>query len=299
MAEKEHITKVTSAIALGAEVYLDAELEKKIQSLPEDLRDDFKNQAFKSAWFKRVADQVTPFDFLKERKGPWDTDAGDFKKLEYFPDDYTITELDRVYPGWWMEDMKSEFINTLRAFLVTGYLCVEYPTFSGMQVVKRWASAGHDIEYKKDTNEPSGASNAFISARTYWIKSAGKLYGIGLDIYHQRITPELRSIFEDRVRYWGMYAQEAKDVAATLETGHGFRKYIQELPNPKLTERIVEALKLIPPDTVAKDGNIHDLVWKQFVKLRMDSNANRQQAEQFISQVEVTAQQFANNKKEV
>lgn len=294
------MTTTTQVIALGAEVYLDSDLAKKIELLPEAIREDFKNHAYKATFFKRATEQATPLDFLKERKGSWNKDLNDYNILEYFPEDYTLTELDRLFPGWWEEGMADEWMPGIRTYKVTGYLCVEYPTLKGTGIVKRWAVAGAEVFRKidpvtqKQTDEPSQPEDRLKAARTEWIKVAGKHYGIGLEIYHQKITPALRAMFEDRIRSWGVYAQVAKEIAATLETGHGFRNYLKELPTVTQTKRIIAALEKIPSDMTSKHGNVHDLTWKQFTRLLMDTKANRQQAEQFIAKVEALAENIHN-----
>lgn len=273
------------------------EVKKLLENIPENARADYENHYYESKFFQSIADDEAPADMLKERKGSWDKEKNDYTTLEYFPEDYTLSELDRIFPGWWVEEYRvhTDLMDRFRTLYCTGYLCVKYPTPKGEQVTKRPAIGSTRVEYTKEDHPALGMKDAsqvddrLKAVRTEWIKLAGKWYGIGLEVYHQRITTKLRAKFEDIVRDWGHYADEVKKIASTFETGHGFRKFLQSLPHPELTERIKTALNGIPETQNDKGQTFQDIVWTQFVKLRLDTQANRKQAEDFIRKIEEKA----------
>lgn len=287
--------KLTDIVKLGAEPYLDMDTTKALESIPEKVRDDFTNHIYSSAFWKRIENQFVPLDLIKERKGPWNKEIGDYVQLEYFPEDYTIQELNRLFPNWWTEEMDYHYEPSIRTVIVSGYLMVEMPTLQGKVVIKRWAMGTSVIEFKKDSDSlsPSQPDDRYKAARTEWIKLAGKWYGIGLEIYHQRITPELRSYFEDIIRPLGVYANELKQIAATFETGHGFRNFLKEIPTLSQVNRIMNAIQYIPSDLTNADGkNVRQLIMANFVKSRNDTQPNRSKFETFIAKIEETARVY-------
>jgi hypothetical protein len=297
MSKPNAITKPTDVMALGAEVYINPELEKKLETLPKDVKKQFINHAYESTFWKRIEDQPTPLDYTEVRRGPKDKVTGEYTELEYFPEEYTIQEMNRLFPGWWDDEMEWEYIAELRTIVLGGYLCANYPSLDGVKTTKRYAMVGVEIEWRSDKTGPSQPGFRFRSVRAYWLKAAGKHYGIGLEIYHQKITPALRSEFEDRVREWGVYGDEAKRIVATFDTGQGFRNYLKELPTTQQTERILVALKDIPVEAKTKEEELlHDKIWKNFVKLKNDSTDNRNHAENFIQTIESTALKYKQQK---
>ncbi len=258
---------------------------KLFTNIPDDAKKDFESHFFESAFWKTIETECTPLEVLKKRKGSWNKDKGDFDELEYFPEDYTLGELNRLFPGWWTEDMHSEIDYKLRIATVSGYLCVEYPTLQREKVAKRWAVASSKIQISKEIDEKtnafeaSNADDVYKAARTEWIKVAGKWYGIGLDIYHQKITPELRSIFEDTIRNWGAYGDETKKLAATIIKGVTFRDFIKELPTIQQTKRFLQTLEFIPQEK-------HHILWLNFVKLSNKDNENKIKTEEWLLKLE-------------
>lgn len=288
-----------SIISYARQVITSKEAEELFENLPAEVVQDVKSQVFSSAFFQRIERGMTPFDFLKERKGWKNRDTGEYEMVEYFPEDYTISELNRLFPGWWTESMDWKIDTSMRTASVWGYLCVEYPSLKGMKVTKRWAIGSERIEFNKDESPTTGMKDAsqpedrVTAARTRWLKLAGKWFGIGLDIYHQRITPELRSWFEDTVRNWSVYGDRAKEIAATYETGHKFRNFIKSLPTLEMTADLLKFLSKIPDDL--KDGenrNFKDEIWKSFVKLRIDTDEGRVKSRKFLNQIEVFSKKF-------
>lgn len=302
-SEPIDLTKVVGAY------YTDEEIKNSLDRVPEEVKDDFRAHIFEASFWKHIEHKHVPFDFLKKRKGSKIAGTDEYKMLEYFPADYTTSELNRLFPGWWQEEMKLEVDYKLRTVRIMGYLCVEYPTLKGKKVTKRWATAStaikisRDIDDKTNMFEASQPDDLEKSALTEWIKIAGKYFGIGLEIYSQRVTPELRSIFEDLVRDWGVYAEEVKKIAATIETGTGFRDFLRSLPSIEQTKRFINAVKWLP-EGAAKEVNgeqvsIIRLSWLNFIKQRNDSEKNKLTLETFIQQMEQGAlkikQQKENN----
>jgi hypothetical protein len=292
------LSQSNEIVKLGGQVYTDQETDKALESIPASVKEDFQNHLFTSQFWKQIEKTHTPLDLLKERKGSWDKHTKTHKWLEYFPEEYTIQELNRLFPGWWNEDMKVAYEPTLRTVHVSGYLFVEVPTLQGKQVIKRWAIGASRVEYKwedgKKTADAAQPDDKFKAARTEWIKLAGKWFGIGLEIYHQRITPEMRSHFEDIVRPLGLYAGSYLKIAQTFTTGQGFRNYLRQLPNLDQVKRITTAVDKIPADLQNDKGkNVKELIMQNFVLNKNDSDENREKFEEFIKQIEHVAAQYS------
>jgi len=294
----DQLSNPADLVVLGLNAVLNPETEKLIDNLEDNVKKDFQNYIFQSSFWKKLENSQAPLDLIKYRKGPKNKETGEDTWLEFLPEDYTIQELNRVFPGWWCEDMDHGESLQLRVAWVTGYLCVEYPTLQGLKPTKRWAKGAERIEYKKDTDYASQPEDVMAAARTRWLKLAGKWYGIGLEIYHQRVTPELRSAFEDIVRFWGVYGEDAKAIAASIETGQGFRSFLKEFPTPEQTDKLMTYLQDIPKDLENKGGeNIHHVIWSNFIKLKNDSAKNRKKTEDFLKQIKETAEQLKNKTK--
>lgn len=261
-----------------------------IESLPKQQQADYESYIYEKEFWNRIQTEPTPINLLKEREGFKNKD-GIAQILEYFPEEYTLNELNRLFPGWWEEEMRlspSPEIVALQTAIVTGYLCVEYPTPKGMKITKRWACAGSEVIFKTNTKIPLDLGDTIKSARTEWIKVAGKHFGIGLDIYHQRITPELMSAFEDTIRHWGKYADDVKKLVPTLTTGHAFRNMLKGMPNAKQSEEFVELMSKVPESQ-------HDAFWRQFLKLNNKSAQNTAQIEKWLKDIAVAVEKMKVN----
>jgi hypothetical protein len=291
----------------------DLAVYKPDKGLPADWRDfvaelgDSGKQSFEDFFYEKelwekVQNQPTPFHLLKEREGG--TKDGITQMLEYFPEEYTLTELNRLFPGWETVEMKRSDVHEivqLQSVMVEGYLKIYYPTPSGTKARMLWGVAGQKVIFKKGTKEPVDLADNFKGARTEWIKIVGKWVGIGLDIYHQRITPELRSAFEDMCRSLlplseskdeelAKYVSNLKKIAGSMETGHGFRKFLREHATPQQTSKFYKLIKVLPQDK-------QDQLWKVFLKLNNKSEKATNQLETWLSDLEAKFQAFNNKRK--
>lgn len=270
----------------------DTAIQKLLESVgDEDTRQEFRNYFFKQKWFEEARIRSTPLDMIKERDGWKDWETGEIVQVEYFPEEYTLAELDRIYPGWWMEDMQDTPYPEMGYAQVKGYLCIQYPTLNGIEVVKRWAIGGEQYKFKKGTREPLDCSYTMKGARTDWLKVAGKIYGIGLDIYHQRITPALRSIFEDKLRSFHPYGDGLKLIAKTLTKGQTFRRFLRNLPNEEQTRRFKKLMyeSSLPPEA-------QTALWGKFLKMGNLTPEASSQLEDWLDKIE--AKLNVNNKEE-
>lgn len=269
-----------SVVAFVGDSNLSNPQKNFLEKLPAEQRKNYESYLYEQSFWKKVASTPTSLNLIKEREGFKDKD-GIKQVLEYFPEEYTLSELDRLFPGWWEEEMQvnsSTDIVALQTAIVSGYLCVEYPTPKGMKISKRWAVAGSEVIFKANTKIPLDLGDTVKSARTEWIKVAGKHFGIGLDIYHQRITQELMSAFEDTIRYWGKYAEEKKKLASTLTTGHAFRNMLKGMPDAQQSERFVNLISKVPQSQ-------HDAFWQQFLKLNNKSAQNTAQINKWLDDI--------------
>lgn len=308
-----HLSDSKDIVKLGGQVLTDIDTDKAMKVIPESVRPDFLNHLWSSAFWKRIEETHVPLDLIKERKGSYDYNMKTNVVLEYFPEEYTIQELNRLFPGWWMDEMDVKYEDKLRTIVVKGYLFVEIPTLQGKQTIKRWAMGATVVHVKKPKRtddmtdedyeymlslgpQPAQPDDRYKAARTEWIKLAGKIFGIGLEIYHQRITAEMRSHFEDIVRPLGKYGENYKKIAATFDTGHGFRNYLKELPTLEQIKRIVLSVDAIPVELKnSKQQNVRDLIMSNFILQKNDSNNNREKFEGFLKQMEATAMQYSNH----
>ena len=239
------------------------EIESFLKTVSDkETRDNFRNYFFKQKWFEEARIRNTPLDMIKERDGWTDYETKQVVRVEYFPEEYTLAELDRIYPGWWMEKMKDTPYPEMGYAQVTGYMCIQFPTLKGIEVSKRWAIGGEEYKFKKGTHIPLNPAYTMKGARTDWIKVAGKLYGIGLDVYHQRITTPLRSIFEDRLRAFAPYGDSLKEIAKTLTKGQTFRRFLRGLPTVEQAQELRQLLDNsgLPPEA-------HVALWGKFLKM--------------------------------
>lgn len=272
-----------------------------VQDLPEEGQRAYKDFFYEKELWEKIQAESTPLHLLKEREGG--KRDGIVQILEYFPEEYTLTELNRLFPGWWNHKMKRSSIDEvvqLQTVLVEGYLMIPYPTPSGVKVRKIWGVAGVSVIFKKDSKIPVDLADNFKGARTEWLKICGKWLGIGLDIYHQRITPDLRSSFEDICRAF-LPLQESEDeelkkhvsnlkaIASTLTKGHGFRNFLKEQVNPYQISKFYKLIKLLPRDK-------QDKLWKVFLKFNNKSEAATNQTDTWLSDLEVKFQVFHNKK---
>lgn len=224
----------------------------------------------KELWGK-IEQTSTPLDSIEEREGF--KVNGVPQVLEYIPEEYTIHELNRLFPGWWNDEMKRNGMDEIVAFeavIIEGYLYIPYPTPSGTKVRKIWAIAGSQIKFKQDSKVPLDIADNFKGARTEWIRIAGKWLGIGLDIYHQKITADLRSLFEDILRCLTPLddctdetlkgkRKELMKEAGSLTTGQGFRKLLKSLATPQQISRFTKVLDILPQPK-------REELWKHFLK---------------------------------
>lgn len=194
---------------------------------------------YEQTMFELVKAMPTPLEVIKTRVG------ADGREYEYFPEYYTQRQLDILFPGWWCDEMKTWYDASTQAYITTGYLCVSYTLPSGQTKIRRVYAVGgakvHSTKASRETGvlEASQPEDRAIASYTRWKKLAGKQLGIGLDIYHQQITPYLRKKLEDTIYpIWESYAKKIRDLAKTITTGKGMRKLIMSLGTREQYETI-------------------------------------------------------------
>lgn len=273
------------------------EWKEFLTTLSPEGKSSYEDFFYEKEMWNKIADEPTPLHLLKEREGG--KKDGVPQILEYFPEEYTITELNRLFPGWWTENMKRselEEIIKLENVIIEGYIMIPYPTPNGTKVRKLWAIAGSKIMFRQNTKIPVDLADNFKGARTEWIRIAGKWLGIGLDIYHQRITEQLRSMFEDICRALeilseyndeelGKVVPMLKKEATTIETGHGFRNFLKEQATPQQIERFYLAIKPLPPQKQVE-------LWKHFLRFNNKSNQSTNQLNSWLDGLEAKMQKL-------
>lgn len=261
------------------------ELQNKLNSLPEEIKEAIKDKAYEKTLWEHIASTTVPLEAIENRKG------GKAGELEYVEEFYVTGELDRLFPGWWMSGMKTEYIPSINLFLTTGYGHVTYLLPSGVEKTRQIYAAAADRVYAQndDPNSPSNPHHVPAGSVTRWIKLFAKRLNIGLEIYHQKISPELRQKFENMIRDWKFpYAENAKKIVETIETGQAFRKFLLSLPTETQTARFIQALALASTHS-QKFKDDMDKFWEQFVKLSNANKASTEQTENFLKELEELA----------
>lgn len=202
-----------------------------------------KDRIYETLLFNAIKEMPTPLEVIKLRKG---ADGGEY---EYFDEHYTNQELDRLFPGWWTDDMKTWYDSQTQAYITTGYLFIEYTLPSGEKKIRKVYAVGGAKVYAKRSSLENGLPEASqpedraIASFTRWKKLAGKQLGIGLDIYHQRITPYLHKEYERRTApIWHKWKTDLDKIFNSLTTGKGARKLIKSLAEPEEYEKISRIL---------------------------------------------------------
>lgn len=251
----------------------------------EEVKEIVKDKMYEQAFAQHIASTQIPLDVIESRTG------GKAGELEYIEEFYYRAELDRLFPGWSMIEMRTEYIASLHMFLTQGYGVVDLILPSG-RIRKRqlYAAAGQEVQGKVDDKTlPSNPQFAPPGAVTRWLKLFGKQLNIGLEIYHQKITPELRGMFEDMIRDWKYpFAEPKKEIAKTIETGQGFRRFLKSMPTKEQTARWIQTLAILTTHN-EKVRNDPANLWKAFTQL---SNANKEctdQTEKWLQEMEAWA----------
>lgn len=296
-AEEEAVVLYTPLDSLSSILKrIDADLIKAIGDLSSSSQGiKLKDKMYESLLFSYIKEIPTPLEVIKYRIG-----GNDGREYEYFDEHYTNSELDRLFPGWWTEDMNTRYDPQTQAYITTGYLCVEYVLPSGETRIRKAYAVGGAQVYSKANEKEKGnliasqPEDRAIASFTRWKKLAGKQYGIGLDIYHQRITPRLLSMFEDRIRSWVYpYAEPYKDLLRTqITTGKGMRKMLNLMPTVQQTIIFLNALdKVKDVATFPRDN-----YWKQFTDIKLQNRS--QWLTNFCSAIEKMVIKLATEKKD-
>ena len=231
------------------------------KTLPEKMKITARDNAYENGLWTYIKSIPVPDDIIKKREG------SDKKMYDYFPEFYTTAELDRLFPGWWYQDMQTRYDEKSMAYITTGYICIEYVLPSGIKKIRPiYASGGADVFPKKGTTLPSQPADRAAASVTKFIKLAGKRLGIGLEIYHNQILPARREQFAVLIGDWGTYSKEIIEIYKSCKTGSGVRKLCRILPTPDQTIRLKLLVNKLP-------DKVKDAIWKNFIKLHRD-NAN-------------------------
>lgn len=256
----------------------------KNNEISEVYKDEVLSRSYETLLWNTIANTRTPDEMVKEREG------GSGKMLEYISEQYTLSELNRLFPGWWCEEMKTEYIPAVQTFITTGYLMIEYTLPNGTKKIRKVYACGScmvQIKRDKEVPTPSQPDDMAKGSRTEWIKLAGKWLGIGLDIYTQTITEDLKQKFEDNIRGWEEYCIgstiEVCEKVKTIQTSQIFKKFLLSMPQPEHTIRFISMMtkyQEVLPDilTMSKQRDL----FISFIKNSADN------ALKFIDKLETT-----------
>jgi len=238
--------------------YLIKQINGVGENLPAKMKEATIDNAYESALWEYIKNIPVPDALIKRREG------SDKKMYDYFPEFFTTAELDRIFPGWWFQDMHTRYDEKSMAYITSGYICIEYILPSGTKKIRTvYASGGADVFPKKGTAIPSQPADRAAASVTKFIKLAGKRLGLGLELYHDQILPARREQFTQLISEWGSYADEVVAIYKSCKKGSGVRKLCRVLPTPEQTIRLKLLIDKLP-------DNVKDAIWKNFVKLHRD-----------------------------
>lgn len=224
------------------------------------LKEAIENIKAEANFWDNMFNIETPEAETYTRQGPTDKNTGEPVILEYVKDRYTIRMLNKLFPGWYTEDMKLEYHNPVNTWVCTGYLVIRYPTPEGLKTRKIWAVGATEVQVKKTIQDnlikPSQPEDQAKGAYTEWIKLVGKRLGIGTDIFEQTISETLMQTYKDKVKDWD-YTDITDKVVEGINSKKVFISYVDNLPDAKQTLDFKEIMEKVPEDKKAA-------VWNQF-----------------------------------
>ena len=244
-----------------------------------------KSALYRRFFFEAISRKITPLRYIETREGAKDK-QGNPTVLEYFKEEYTFERLETDFAGWWMEDM--EFVESERypTGRVNGYLCVRFPTLSGgEETIKRWAtaSAKQNSKLTGGVIKYSQPDDLEKKALTEWYKIAGKRYGFGMDLYHQKITPDHYELFTEIVDLWKpKYSSKHRDEVKLYTTGMKFRQFVLNMPTKKQTQVFNQLMKNFQEE---RHQEMVDALWSKFITLSNNTHGDRTNTENFLTKI--------------
>lgn len=252
------------------ELKLSAELQEEVNKYPEKIREQLTSDLLESMYWYNEAHRPTPTNVISRR--PHDD-------LEYVKEFYVLDEMDRLYPGWWQEDMQTVYSPESRTFTTTGYFCFEYMTYLGKKVRKVYAVGSSFVQGKKeDKSMPSQPEDMAKASLTEWYRIAGKRLGIARDIYSQEVTINLVREFEHRIKPIQQYAGSLIEIAGTITKGSAFRDLLATMPTEEQVQEFAETIMPLPIEK--KQG-----LWDHFLKFNNSTPEETQKITNFIQQI--------------
>ncbi len=237
--------------------------------LTSELEAAFKRIKLDGDFWNTLASQTTPDNAVEYREG------SKGEQFEYVTEEYCIAQLNRLFPGWSEEACKVEYDAEVRNYRATGYLVIEWMTADGTKKSRRIFGVGGQKVQKStiDPTDPVQPDDAAKGADTDRFKRCCKRLGIGLDIYAQIVTDELRQVFEDSIREWQYKEDYILPVINTIRKKSKFKTFISMLPTVKQTQAFREILLRI-------DDKLHRKFWVAFQKQTKDT------ADKFINDIQ-------------
>ena len=236
-------------------------IQKEILHSIKEVPEEYKDMVFENKLFSFIKEIPTPLETIKVREG------ADGREYEYFDEHYTNARLDALFPGWWTEEMKTWYDAPTQAYITTGYLMVSYTLPSGKEKIRKVYAVGGAKVFASRKSAETGVLEASqpedraIASFTRWKKLAGKQLGIGLDIYHQKITPYLIKEFEKRYTLYPYpHGENWKAIFSTVQTGKGARTIIKSMPT-------IQQLKTVA-ELIAKVPNKSNELWASFANVK-------------------------------
>jgi len=237
----------------------------------EKFRDNIKDFEFSQRLWSELFNIKTPSHFIKQRKIS-SQDGGLY--ADYFEPSYTISELNRLFPNWEIKNLQAIPFAGGKAVMVIGELgCPIIQSDGTQRMVWRSEIGGAEIQYKSGSELPSNPDNVAKSAFSDWIKRAGRLFGIGWDLWEQSPTEEQVEKLEKHIADWAKkdkvrerfkVCKRSTKIISGDVINVGAEDFINNLPTRAQLEEFQSFLSKVPPDFV-------DNLWDKFQMYNKDT----------------------------
>ena len=231
---------------------IENEIEKK---------ENIKSYAFDVKFWESVFSIETPPEIIRQRE------ISDGYYADYFELDYTIEMLNKLFPGWQTRNIQLHQVGGGKGIVITGELgCPVLQSDGTRKMIWRAEVGGAEIHFKKETDLPFSPDNVAKSAYTDWLKRAGRLFGIGWDLWENKPTEKQIEEFENAISNW-----EYKDIirkrfkrckkTSRIVNGKmieiGADDFIKKLPTDDQVQRFNELIKPLSEEIKLK-------LWEKF-----------------------------------
>lgn len=229
---------------------------KLLDNLPTTGNENLDNLIFDTIFWQKVFSIETPEEVLKQRE------VGGGMIADYYELSYTIEKLNELFPGWETRNIQLHQIAGGKAIVITGDLgCPVLRKDGTRTMIWRSEVGSAEIQFKKDSTIPSNPDNVAKAAYTDWLKRAGRLFGIGWDLWEGKPSKEQGAKFEEHIKNWDKKDIVRKRFARCKKVGRpgemGADEFIKTLPTEEQLNEFKSLIENLPED-------VKDKLWTKF-----------------------------------